>query len=112
MEQDNEQINRIKEMESCFDQCLHAAEDLESAMDAFQNALPALKKLSEYYASPLWQQDYADDEEGRIPHELKRGVLSQDGVYDLLSDTLRLCSQMKALKKDTEKAARSIIRQP
>ena len=40
--------------------------------------------LEEYYTSGEWRADYEADEAGLFPVDLKRGVLSQDGVYDLL----------------------------
>ena len=44
------------------------------------------KALKEYMDSGLWLEDYEADERGELPPELKRGVLSQDGLYDLLQD--------------------------
>ncbi len=46
--------------------------------------------LKAYYGSELWKQDYADDEAGRLPADLKRGVLSEDGLWNLLSDASEL----------------------
>lgn len=43
-----------------------------------------LKVLSDYYTSPAWRRDLAADEAGLLPKELIRGVLSEDGIYDLL----------------------------
>ena len=40
--------------------------------------------LEDYYTSGEWRADYEADEAGLLPKDLKRGVLSQDGVYDLL----------------------------
>ena len=40
--------------------------------------------LSAYCDSGRWLKDYAADEQGLLPRWLKRGVLSQDGLYDLL----------------------------
>ena len=40
--------------------------------------------LEEYYTSGEWRKDYEADEAGMFPAVLKRGVLSEDGVYDLL----------------------------
>ena len=34
--------------------------------------------------------DFADDEAGRLPADLKRGVLSEDGIWNLLSDVSEL----------------------
>ena len=45
----------------------------------------ALRILEDYYSSGKWLADYEADEAGAYPPELKRGVLSQDGLYELLS---------------------------
>ena len=45
----------------------------------------ALKKLIDYYGSSLWMNDFEDDENGKLPKDLKRGVLSEDSVYDLIT---------------------------
>ena len=41
----------------------------------FNNALAAIK-----------DEDFAADEAGNLPPDLKRGVLSEDGIWNLLSD--------------------------
>ena len=43
-------------------------------------------ELSKYYGSELWKLDFAADEAGKLPLDLKRGVLSEDGIWNLLSD--------------------------
>ena len=43
-----------------------------------------LRLLEDYYTSGLWLEDYEADERGELPLDLKRGVLSQDALYDLL----------------------------
>ena len=43
-----------------------------------------LRLLRRYYEDGQWLQDYELDEQGLLPRDLKRGVLSQDGVYDFL----------------------------
>ena len=42
--------------------------------------------LEAYYTSGEWQEDYEADERGEFPHDMKRGVLSQDALYDLLGN--------------------------
>ena len=42
--------------------------------------------LVRYYESPLWLEDYTADEMGQFPKDMCRGVLSQDGLYDLITD--------------------------
>ena len=43
-----------------------------------------IRKLEQYYLSDEWKSDYKADEEGRLPRNLKRGVLTEDGIYNLL----------------------------
>lgn len=66
-----EQIKRI----SYYEEMMQHAEDGSPEL---------LGKLSDYYGSPAWKRDLAADEAGLLPKELKRGVLSEDGIYDLL----------------------------
>ena len=44
-----------------------------------------MRHLELYYTGGQWQRDYDDDEAGKLPGDLKRGVLSEDAVYDLLA---------------------------
>ena len=46
-----------------------------------------LRLLNAYYSSGEWREDYEADERGELPPDLKRGVLSQDALYDLLEGT-------------------------
>ena len=79
------QIERIAQMERYLDESEQAVKALSDALEQFEAAQPALKKLSDYYGSTLWMKDYEADEAGKLPQDLKRGVLSEDAVYDLLS---------------------------
>ena len=59
----------------------------EDMMHQAENGdLEVLRHLSDYYSSPAWKRDYAADEAGLFPKDLKRGVLSEDGIYDLLNE--------------------------
>ena len=78
------QIERIKWMEQRFNKALAAIKDGSAV------SLKAIKEdvaeLSKYYDSELWKLDFAADEAGKLPPDLKRGVLSEDGIWNLLSD--------------------------
>lgn len=65
-------IERVEHYERLFD---------EAAISLDPEKLAA---LDAYYTSGLWLEDYEADERGELPPGLKRGVLSQDGLYDLL----------------------------
>lgn len=41
-------------------------------------------ELEAYYTGGEWMSDFACDEAGLLPPQLKRGVLSEDGLYNLL----------------------------
>ena len=70
-------IRRIEYMESLYDEVRNADRDTDVS--------EKVRVLAEYYESGLWLQDYEADEQGLLPKNLKRGVLSQDGLYNLLS---------------------------
>ena len=76
-------IARVQEMEARMD-------EVRAALRAVEAAEESVRVLREYYESGLWLRDYEQDEAGGFPAELKRGVLSQDGLYDLLADWDRL----------------------
>ncbi|MBQ9879976.1 MAG: DUF4298 domain-containing protein [Clostridia bacterium] len=60
------------------------AEELLAADRRDDRLKELIASLESYYTSEEWKRDYADDEAGRLPADLKRGVLSQNGIYDLI----------------------------
>ena len=50
----------------------------------YKDFLSEIKKLETYYTSQQWKDDYAMDEAGIVPEKLKRGVLSQDGIWNMM----------------------------
>ncbi len=101
-----EQIERIIQMESTLDACLEAVAGLEQALENYAKIQPLLETLTAYYHGPLWMKDFQDEREDRIPKTLKRGVLTEDAVWDLLIDHDRvikwmynICDRQKLLKK-------------
>ena len=92
-----EQIERIKQMECCLDRASQAVIRLSSALDEYAEAQVAIRQLSDYYGSDLWKQDFADDSIGLLPQDLKRGVLSEDAVWNLLEDVRNLKERMTDL---------------
>lgn len=89
------QIERIECMERMLDEVDAATRMLEHAWEAYCAKKPALKALEAYYTGPQWRQDYEDDCAGKLPAKLKRGVLSEDAVYNLLDRCKALESAVK-----------------
>ena len=77
-------IERIKWMEQRYNNALAAIKD--GAAVSLKAVKEDIAELSKYYGSELWKQDFAADEAGKLPPDLKRGVLSEDGIWNLLSD--------------------------
>ena len=51
--------------------------------------LSDVAELEKYYTGPLWKQDFEADEAGQFPQDLKRGILSEDGIYNLIAENER-----------------------
>ena len=64
-------IERITYMEALYDRARETGHVPQALLD--------------YYESGQWLKDYEADEQGQLPPTLKRGVLSQDGLWELLS---------------------------
>lgn len=82
-------------MEQLFDRASEAVAELSTALDNYQAAQEAIATLSGYYGSDEWKQDFADDEAGLLPADLKRGVLSEDGIWNLLAEVRELEKRLK-----------------
>ena len=81
-----EQTERITQMEQRFDRVLAFLKNPSDAPDGYLSVKEDIDMLEQYYGSDEWKQDFADDEAGKLPDGLKRGVLSEDGLWNLLSD--------------------------
>ena len=88
-------IKRITEMESILDEALRRMDNAEEALQGLLEYQTEIKKLDEYYSSQDWKDDFALDEEGFLPKDLRRGVLSEDGIYDALERNRELMERIK-----------------
>lgn len=79
-----EAIERIEKMERCFDALRIAVQTDPAAIYETPTLRECLRSLLHYYEGGQWLRDYELDERGQLPGDLKRGVLSQDAVFDLL----------------------------
>ena len=91
-------IERITHMETLFDKSEEVVKRLEAALKDFAKLEHDIAKLEAYYNSPQWRKDFEADEAGKLPKDLKRGVLSEDGIYDLLSDYQCLKDQIRTIE--------------
>ena len=93
-----EQSERIVRMEHLLEVASRAVKGLATALDDYEAVQEALRELEAYYGSEEWKLDFAADEAGRLPKEMKRGVLSEDAVWNLLEERDRLELRMKGIQ--------------
>lgn len=74
----------IFEMESILEKATQMMDELEEKIEEFEAFQSEIRKLEAYYTSPQWKADFEADEAGQYPDQLKRGVLSEDGIWNLL----------------------------
>lgn len=91
-----DRIRRITEMEQYMKQAEAALKALDAAVDSFEAAEDSFLALQHYYESPQWRMDLEADEAGLLPQDLRRGVLSEDGIYNLLEEYEALKNRLRA----------------
>lgn len=76
-------VKRIKELESVFDEVSKTLKEEPIKLNdtEYQNKI---KILVDYLDSGMWLKDYELDEKGLIDQSVERGILSEDGLYNLI----------------------------
>ena len=90
----NSQTQRIEEMEKLLNASNIAIKNLEKALKEYSKAQKGIHELATYYASKEWKEDFEADEKGKLPDDLRRGVLSEDGIYNMLDKNLEVQRKM------------------
>ncbi|MBR1861447.1 MAG: DUF4298 domain-containing protein [Lachnospiraceae bacterium] len=85
---DEKRIKRITEMETAMDNVSKVVELIREQLDMLGRLSGDIEKLQDYYENE-WREDFEADENGELPKDLKRGVLSEDALFDLLEETER-----------------------
>jgi len=83
---DKRTIDRIRRMELYFDTISYTQKNYPDMLKKDRYIQKMLTVLMDYYENGQWLKDYKADERGELPRDLKRGVLSEDGVYNLLAE--------------------------
>jgi len=95
---DNTQIARIKRMEEILDKSSEVLLDLNQSLERYTNLADGIRELEQYYSGGQWQKDYADDEADKLPKDLKRGVLSEDALYEFLALRDEVLAKIKTIE--------------
>ena len=89
-------IKRITEMEGYLNECTAATKALTEQLDRMDGLHDHMTRLFNYYGSDVWYED----REGDLPNDTPAGVLSEDLVYDQITDIRDAAFQMLELATD------------
>ena len=84
-------------MEEHLNKASQAVKALSDALDLYAEAMESIETIDDYLVSDEWQQDFNDSEAGRLPKDLKCGVLSEDGIWNVVDTSRELNCQMLEL---------------
>ena len=92
-----EQIERVSQMEAALVRLNDAITTVEGALDPYEQMWDDYRALDKYYSGKAWWEDLEADNQGLLPEDLPRGVLSEDAVYDALGDAEALRDRLKEI---------------
>ena len=75
---------------------------LTAALDDYNETQEDIRASESYYGSEEWKVDFAADEAHRLPKDLKRGVLSEDAIWNMLEDYRNLKARMEECLRQEE----------
>ena len=93
--------DRIIKNEERFDNTICCINELKSSLEKFKSNKKNLSLLKKYYGSNNWFNDKAKVEANLITN-VKAGVLSEDGVWNMLEELDCLISDMKDIVLEYE----------
>ena len=94
------QTERIALMESYLDESNSAMKNFFDSLERYHKVQGKIHELSEYYSNGQWRRDFEDDEAGKIPSNIKRGVLSEDALYDFLTENDNLLEHAEEIIRE------------
>lgn len=95
MRYDKLQVERIRQMERRMHRVEKVVGHLTWVLNELEQSQDELSALAAYYGSDQWRSDFSADEAGRLPKSLRRGVLSEDGLWNLLSACRELSQRLR-----------------
>ncbi len=105
MDEKISQIQRIEDMEASLNRAQTAVAEMERALENYKTAKEDIRRLDAYLNSEERRRDLAAEEAGSLPPDLRRGVLSEDGIWNLLersSELLRELEHISAICGDQQ----------
>lgn len=94
---DNELIVRLQEMEDRYNRVRKAVDAMYDALEDYMQVQEDIHILDQYDESGQWLKDFEADERGEIPTSAPRGILSEDALYNLLTDISALNAKLSPI---------------
>ena len=91
-------LKRIQENEERLDKIISVVKELENALNNFEDIQNIIKELELYYGSENWFKDKDAHDKGEIKN-IKAGVLSEDAVWNTLTDIREIYERMYEISK-------------
>ena len=103
--ENQDKVKRIKEMEQILEESTDIFANVNKSLDELEKNMKKYNKLDKYYSSENWFIDEEAYREGKLPEDLKCGVLSEDLAYNLFIENNNIAIRMleiatKMLKRD------------
>ena len=93
-------FEHITEMEKIYDRIIQMQRAFENVAEEYKQIQADVKRLEAYCTGPQWKADFEMDERGEIPRDIKRGVLSEDGIYDVLERNKEIMDMLGSALED------------
>ncbi|HEL2135503.1 TPA: DUF4298 domain-containing protein [Streptococcus suis] len=87
---------RVEEMEKIFNRQLELNQSLSDSLSQLSQEQSTYLQLLDYYQSQTYMEDLDLSNKGHF-NGIPCGVLSEDGVYNLLFDRTNLATQLREL---------------
>lgn len=91
------QIKRIEEMEKSLDISIKIIKQFEESLKEYKKVQRHIKKISKYYGSKEWYKDFDDYNDKKA--NIKAGVLSEDGIYNVIMENKEIGKELNKLSK-------------
>lgn len=78
-------VERVARMEEASKRVENMLVQLNQGLDSYSQVQHEIEILEKYLDSKQWRADFEAEEAGKLPADMPRGVLSEDGLYNLLN---------------------------
>lgn len=92
-------VKRVSQMEAALVRLNDAIATVEGALDSYEQMWDDYRTLDKYYSGEAWWEDLEADNQGLLPEDLPRGVLSEDALYDALGDAEALRQRLQEIAR-------------